>query len=90
MVTCTPSPPAAVPFDDVKALTAGKPEGMHGEITIGDICEYTRSVEDPRLAWPYGGRMKRGQKSNYATVCRRLVARATELGNLIEDDARSA
>jgi hypothetical protein len=65
-------------------LVKGKPADLDGEITIGDICEYTRDTDDPRLP-PTPSERRRGKRAApYVTVCRRLVARAGELGKLIE------
>jgi hypothetical protein len=75
--------PGAVDRDELKALMAERPEGMPCEITIGDLYEYTRDADDPRLQ-PTPLERRRGKRARYTTICRRLVERARELGKLIE------
>jgi hypothetical protein len=56
---------------------------MRAEITIGPLYETTRDVNDPRLD-PTPSEKRRGKKSTYITVCRRLVEEARSRGTLIE------
>ena len=80
--------PGAIDFDahvdEIVALKRAAPDGVDGEITIGEICEYTRDMDDPRLE-PLGWEKRRGIKAApYTTVCRRLVEEARLRGKLIE------
>ncbi|MCC8962466.1 hypothetical protein H8A95_09105 [Bradyrhizobium sp. Pear76] len=78
----TVCPGTAAP-EKLRQLAAAAPAGMPCGITIGPLYKTTRDIDDPRLA-PTPSEKRRGKRTSYVTVCRRLVERASDFGLLIE------